>query len=174
MSLVAVFFLMIRRPPRSTLFPYTTLFRSGAEKLLGNGDMLFVSAEASKPRRIQGTMISEKEIKAVTDFVKKNGTPEYNKEVLEQKTGGVKGGNFDVPDDDLFLDAVDCVIRSNKASSSLLQRRLRIGYARAARLLDLLEERGVVGPADGSRPRDVLISDISEIIDERQEEVEAE
>ncbi len=151
----------------------TILDQAGAERLLGNGDMLFVSAEASKPRRIQGTMISEKEIRAVTDFVKKNGMPEYNKEVLEQKIGGVKGGDFDVPDDDLFLDAVDCVIRSNKASSSLLQRRLRIGYARAARLLDLLEEKGVVGPADGSRPRDVLISDISEIIDESQEEAGA-
>ncbi len=148
----------------------TILDQSGAEKLLGNGDMLFTSAEFSKPKRIQGTFIAEKEVKGVTDFVKANGSPEYNKEVLEQKVGGVKGGDFDVPDDDLFLDAVDCVIRSNKASSSLLQRRLRIGYARAARLLDLLEERGVVGPADGSRPRDVLISDISEIIDEREEE----
>lgn len=147
----------------------TILDQSGAEKLLGNGDMLFTSAEFSKPKRIQGTFISEKEVKSVTDFVKSNGSPEYNKEVLEQKLGGVKGGDFDVPDDDLFLDAVDCVIRSNKASSSLLQRRLRIGYARAARLLDLLEERGVVGPADGSRPRDVLISDISEIIDEKEE-----
>lgn len=147
----------------------TILDQSGAEKLLGNGDMLFTSAEFSKPKRIQGTFISEKEVKGVTDFVKANGSPEYNKEVLEQKVGGVKGGDFDVPDDDLFLDAVDCVIRSNKASSSLLQRRLRIGYARAARLLDLLEERGVVGPQDGSRPRDVLISDISEIIDEKEE-----
>ncbi|MEK7447463.1 MAG: DNA translocase FtsK 4TM domain-containing protein [Patescibacteria group bacterium] len=147
----------------------TILDQSGAEKLLGNGDMLFVSAEFSKPKRIQGTFIAEKEVKAVTDFVKSNGSPEYNKEVLEQKIGGIKGGDFDIPDDDLFLDAVDCVIRSNKASSSLLQRRLRIGYARAARLLDLLEERDVVGPADGSRPRDVLISDISEIIDEKEE-----
>ncbi len=147
----------------------TILDQAGAEKLLGNGDMLFVSAEFSKPKRIQGTFISEKEVKAVTDFVKSEASPEYNKEVLEQKVGGTKGGDFDVPDDDLFLDAVDCVIRSNKASSSLLQRRLRIGYARAARLLDLLEEKGVVGPPDGSRPRDVLISDISEIIDEKEE-----
>jgi len=148
----------------------TILDQAGAEKLLGNGDMLFTSAEFSKPKRIQGTFISEKEVKAVTDFVKANGSPEYNKEVLEQKIGGIKGGDFDVPDDDLFLDAVDCVIRSGKASSSLLQRRLRIGYARAARLLDLLEERGVVSTADGSRPRDVLINDISEIIDEKEEE----
>ncbi len=143
----------------------TILDQSGAEKLLGNGDMLFVSAEFSKPKRIQCAFISEKEVKAVTDFVKSEGEPEYNKEVLEQKVGGVKGGDFDVPDDDLFLEAVDCVIRSNKASSSLLQRRLRIGYARAARLLDLLEEKGIVSQADGSRPRDVLISDISEIMD---------
>ncbi len=147
----------------------TILDQAGAEKLLGNGDMLFVSAEFSKPKRIQGTFISEKEVKAVTDFVKSEASPEYNKEVLEQKVGGTKSSDFDIPDDDLFLDAVDCVIRSNKASSSLLQRRLRIGYARAARLLDLLEEKGVVGPPDGSRPRDVLISDISEIIDEKEE-----
>ena len=148
----------------------TILDQSGAEKLLGNGDMLFLSSEFSKPKRIQCAFISEKEVKAVTDFVKSEGEPDYNKDVLEQKVGNAGNGDFDVPDDDLFLEAVDCVIRSNKASSSLLQRRLRIGYARAARLLDLLEERGIVSPADGSRPRDVLISDISEIMDKDEEE----
>jgi S-DNA-T family DNA segregation ATPase FtsK/SpoIIIE len=128
----------------------------------------FVSAEFSKPKRIQGTYISEQEVRGVTDFIKKEGTPEYNEDVLSQHVGNGSRGDFDVPDDDLFLEAVDCVVRSQKASSSLLQRRLRIGYARAARLLDLLEDKGVVGPADGSRPRDVLISDISEIIDKEE------
>jgi len=80
------------------------------------------------------------------------------------KVGG-GGGEYGAVDDDLFYDAADCVIRAGKASASLLQRRLRIGYARAARLLDLLEERGVVGPQDGARPRDVMIDDISDIVE---------
>lgn len=141
----------------------TILDQGGAEKLLGMGDMLFISAELSKPKRIQGTFISEKEINKLTDFVKTQSEPQFNEEVLAQKQRG--GGNFDAPDDDLFLDACDIVIRAGKASASLLQRRLRIGYARAARLLDLLEERDIIGPQDGARPRDVLVTDISEILD---------
>jgi S-DNA-T family DNA segregation ATPase FtsK/SpoIIIE len=142
----------------------TILDQGGAEKLLGNGDMLFMSAELSKPRRIQGAYVSEPEVKQITEFVKTQAEPEYNDEILMQhaKVGG-GGGEYGSVDDDLFFDAADCVIRAGKASASLLQRRLRIGYARAARLLDLLEERGVVGPQDGARPRDVMIDDISEI-----------
>lgn len=142
----------------------TILDQSGAEKLLGMGDMLFVSAETPKPKRIQGSLVSEKEVKAVADFIRSQGEPEYNEEILKQPVRG--SGDFAAPDDDLFLDAADCAIRTGKASASLLQRRLRIGYARAARLLDLLEERGIIGPADGARPRDVLVSDISEVLDE--------
>jgi S-DNA-T family DNA segregation ATPase FtsK/SpoIIIE len=142
----------------------TILDQAGAEKLLGMGDMLFVSAETPKPKRIQGSLVSEKEVSGVVDFIKKQGEPEYNEEILKQPVKG--SGDFGAPDDDMFLDAADCVIRAGKASASLLQRRLRIGYARAARLLDLLEERGIIGPADGARPRDVLVSDISEVLDE--------
>jgi len=143
----------------------TILDQAGAEKLLGKGDMLFISAELSKPKRIQGVFISEKEVKEVTDFVKTSGEPDFEESILSQSSRNF-GGDFEVPDDDLFLDACDIVIRAGKASASLLQRRLRIGYARAARLLDLLEGRGIISQADGSRPRDVLITDISEIIGE--------
>ncbi len=143
----------------------TILDQNGAEKLLGMGDMLYISAEISKPKRIQGVYISEKEIKNVTSYLKEEGAPEYNEEVLTQpvRTGGEL---FEAPEDDLFLDACNVVVQSKKASASLLQRRLRVGYARAARLLDLLEERGVIGPADGSRPRDVLVDDVSQVVRE--------
>jgi DNA segregation ATPase FtsK/SpoIIIE, S-DNA-T family len=142
----------------------TILDQAGAEKLLGMGDMLFVSADTPKPKRIQGALVSEKEVNSITAFIKSEGEPEYNEEILKQATRS--SNDLSAPDDDLFLDAADCVIRAGKASASLLQRRLRIGYARAARLLDLLEERGIIGPADGARPRDVLVSDISEVLDE--------
>jgi S-DNA-T family DNA segregation ATPase FtsK/SpoIIIE len=151
----------------------TILDQSGAEKLLGMGDMLFVSPDTPKPKRIQGALVVEKEVKGITEFLKEQGEPEYNEEILKQPTKA-GGGDLGAPDDDLFLDAADCVIRAGKASASLLQRRLRIGYARAARLLDLLEERGIIGPADGARPRDVLVSDISEVLDEEELETAEE
>ena len=146
----------------------TILDQAGAEKLLGMGDMLFISADNPKPKRIQGAYVSEKEIKGVTDFIKNQGDPDYDEQILAQPTKN--SSDLGAPDDEMFIDAADCVVRAGKASASLLQRRLRIGYARAARLLDLLEERGIIGPADGARPRDVLISDISEILDETEEE----
>ena len=144
----------------------TILDQAGAEKLLGCGDMLFYSASISKPKRIQGVFVSEKEVRLVTDFLKSEGNPEYNEEVLAQPANRMKG-HIDVQgaDDELFKEAADVVIKSGKASASLLQRRLRIGYARAARLIDLLEEQGIVGPADGARPREVLASDVSEYDD---------
>jgi len=143
----------------------TIIDQGGAEKLLGMGDMLFMSAELSKPRRIQGAYVSETEVKQITEFVKSQAEPDYNDEILMQHTkAGGGGGEYGAVDDELFFDAADCVIRAGKASASLLQRRLRIGYARAARLLDLLEERGVVGPQDGARPRDVMVDDISDIV----------
>ncbi|HSX48482.1 MAG TPA: DNA translocase FtsK, partial [Candidatus Nanoarchaeia archaeon] len=145
----------------------TILDQGGAEKLLGKGDMLFSSPELPKPRRLQGAMISDKETKAVTDYLRDARAPQYNEEVLTQpgKGSGGRSGGFDMEDvdDDLFEEAADTVIRSGKASASLLQRRLRVGYARAARLLDILEERGVVGPPDGARPRDVLVSSMSDV-----------
>jgi DNA segregation ATPase FtsK/SpoIIIE, S-DNA-T family len=145
----------------------TILDQMGAEKLLGKGDMLFMSPEYMKPRRIQGAWVDEKEVKAVTDFLRKQREPSYNDEVLAMKVtlgkGGGGGGEAGEIDDDLFEEAAEAVIRAGKASTSMLQRRLRIGYARAARLVDLLEEQGVVGPADGARPRDVLVSSLDSV-----------
>jgi S-DNA-T family DNA segregation ATPase FtsK/SpoIIIE len=144
----------------------TILDQMGAEKLLGKGDMLFSSPEYIKPRRIQGVYIDDKETKALTDYLRSARSPQYNDEVLAQKVsfGGRKGGSdIGEPDDDMFDDAAAAVFAAGKASASMLQRRLRVGYARAARLLDLLEERGIIGPADGARPRDVLISSLDQV-----------
>lgn len=139
----------------------TIIDASGAEKLLGRGDMLFVSAETTKPRRIQGTLVIEKEVHKVVDFFKNQaGAVIYNEEIVEKAKRGLNipgmpdsGGGSD--EDDLFEAAKEEVMRAGKASASLLQRRLRVGYARAARLLDILEDAGVVGPADGAKPREV-------------------
>jgi S-DNA-T family DNA segregation ATPase FtsK/SpoIIIE len=140
----------------------TIIDSSGAEKLLGNGDMLFVSAEFNKPRRVQGAFIGEAEVRKVVDFFKNQaGAVIYNEEVIEKPKrglglngmGGADGGGDD--DDELFDAAKEEVIRAGKASASLLQRRLRIGYARAARLLDILEERNIIGPGEGAKPREV-------------------
>ena len=136
---------------------------SGAEKLLGNGDMLFISAELTKPKRIQGAYVSGKEVKKVVEFFRQQaGAVIYNEEIVEKpKTGvnipGFSGGSGDGmdTDDDLFEAAVEEVKNAGKASASLLQRRLRIGYARAARLLDILESKGIIGPGDGAKPREV-------------------
>lgn len=141
----------------------TIIDQSGAEKLLGRGDMLYVSPEFGKPKRVQGVLVLESEIKKVTDFLKQEGSPMYDEEIQEfgnrasagNSGGGSQDGNID---DDLYEEAREIVTSSGKASASYLQRRLRIGYARAARLLDLLEEQGVVGPAVGAKPREVLSS----------------
>lgn len=144
----------------------TILDQMGAEKLLGKGDMLFSSPDMAKPRRIQGVYLSEDEVKAVTDYLRKAQAPQYNEEVVSQKVrlaGSKGGGDYGDPDDDMYNEAAEAVLRAGKASASMLQRRLRVGYARAARLLDLLEERGIIGPADGARPRDVLVSSLDEV-----------
>ena len=147
----------------------TILDQMGAEKLLGKGDMLFASPDFMKPRRIQGAFLDEKEVKGVTDYLRSQREPSYNDEVLAQKVtlGGGRasggGGEAGDIDDELFDEAAEAVIRAGKASTSMLQRRLRVGYARAARLIDLLEEQGVVGPADGARPRDVLVSSLDQV-----------
>lgn len=143
----------------------TILDSSGAEKLLGKGDMLFASAESPKPRRIQGVFMTEKETSNITSYLREQRQPQYNEEVLAQPVNVGHGNgshSFGDADDDLFNEAAETVIRTGKASASLLQRRLRVGYARAARLLDILEERGIVGPADGARPRNVLVSSLNE------------
>lgn len=140
----------------------TIIDSSGAEKLLGNGDMLFVSAESNKPKRVQGAFLSEDEVRKVVDFFKNQaGAVIYNEDVIEKpKRGlglnGMGGADADGNDEDEMYDAAkEEVMRAGKASASLLQRRLRVGYARAARLLDILEDKGIIGPGDGSKPREV-------------------
>ncbi len=140
----------------------TIIDMQGAEKLLGNGDLLFVTATASKPRRVQGELVEEEEIKRVTEYLRQQGQPDYDEDVPEKdkKPGelpGLVGSGEEEIDDNLFNAAKEEVMRMGKGSASLLQRRLRIGYARAARLLDILEEKGIVGPPDGSKPREVLV-----------------
>lgn len=138
----------------------TIIDSSGAEKLLGKGDMLFSASDLGKPRRIQGAFVTEKEIKSVVDHLKEQGEPEYNEEVVEKKTSTMVPGTSGMPSDDvdpLFDEARTVVVQAGKASASLLQRRLRVGYARAARLLDSLEEAGIVGPSEGSKPREVFV-----------------
>ncbi len=137
----------------------TILDTSGAEKLLGKGDMLFLAADSPKPRRLQGAFVSDMEVRRLVDYLKDLGEPEYEEEVVDgsaKKESGFAGVGGEA-DDDLLEDAKEVVVQAGKASASLLQRRLRVGYARAARLLDLLEDRGMIGPADGAKPRDVLI-----------------
>lgn len=136
----------------------TILDQAGADKLLGNGDMLYVSSEVGKPKRIQGILVGEKEIKSVTDFLKQQAPPSYDQAIQDFRPGGIGGiGTNGEIDDTLYEDAKKTVVLAGKGSASLLQRRLRVGYARAARLLDLLEQEGIIGPSEGAKPRDVLI-----------------
>ena len=138
----------------------TILDVNGAEKLLGNGDMLFSPVGASKPIRAQGAFVVEKEIRNVVSFLIKNSpSPEYEQEVLEyKKSKGILRETEEEEEDELFNDAVSIIINSKQASISILQRKLRIGYTRAARLIDVMEKKGIVGPYDGRNPRKILIS----------------
>jgi S-DNA-T family DNA segregation ATPase FtsK/SpoIIIE len=154
----------------------TILDTAGAEKLLGHGDLLFLSAELSKPKRIQGPYITEEELKAVVTFIKENNKVEVVE--TEDTEGGYDtngpivpagfdhfmeaSGSSEEEDDDLFDEAVAVVAEAKKASASLLQRRLKVGYARAARLLDLMQAADLIGPGDGAKPRDVNIEKIEE------------
>lgn len=139
----------------------TILDMAGSEKLLGEGDMLYLSGEVSKPKRLQGTYVSEREIKEVVNFLKKEGAPQYEEEILKMPVKTSKGWT-ELPEDDLYKEAAELVIRAGRASASLLQRRLKVGYARAARLLDILEEKGLVSPPEDSKPRQVLINSLEE------------
>ncbi len=147
----------------SSIDSRTILDHAGAEKLLGNGDMLYITASLSKPKRIQGAFVSETEVEKVTEFIRtKNGQPEYVEAIT---TGQVTGGSAasatamgSADDNDPMLeDARRVIIENQKASASLLQRRLSVGYARAARLLDLMEEKGWIGPGQGAKPREIFI-----------------
>lgn len=145
----------------------TILDCPGAEKLLGRGDMLLLTAELSKPKRIQGAFVSEEEMKRVVKAIKGDTLPSYDESIVSKNAGGNSGGTVNLfggasdDQDSLFDEAKQLVIESGKASASLLQRRLKVGYARAARLLDELEEAGIVGPADGAKPREVFTEHFS-------------
>lgn len=140
----------------------TILDMGGAEKLLGNGDLLYLSSSSPKPKRIQGIFVSESEVKRVVKFVKDQKKPE-EEGIGEDIAGEIKPTTLEFNDveksgedeDSLYEAAKTEVVRAKKASASLLQRRLRVGYARAARLIDILEQKGIVGPADGAKPREV-------------------
>ncbi|TAL14035.1 DNA translocase FtsK [Patescibacteria group bacterium] len=146
----------------------TILDKVGAEKLLGSGDMFLVTPEMSKPRRIQGALVTDDEVHKITDHLRLQSMPQYNDEVVAQPVqlngkGGVVMDYDSGSDDGMYKDALRVVIESGKASASLLQRRLRVGYARAARLIETMEDQGIIGPADGARPREVLVSSIDEL-----------
>jgi len=137
----------------------TILDHSGAEKLLGRGDMLFISSELSKPKRLQGAFVGDKEIKHVVDYLRNIREPNYQTDIVE-KTTVVEGIEGNLAGDEMLSQAREEVVRAKRGSASLLQRRLRVGYARAARLLDLLEQEGTIGPADGAKPREILKNDL--------------
>lgn len=161
----------------------TILDTAGAEKLLGRGDSLFVSAETSKPKRIQGPMISEKESEKVVEFLKNKGKEilgeDYGydsdlSEMLIHEAQDQEETLFDVGDDELYQEAYEVVVKVGKASASLLQRYLKVGYARAARLLDILEARSVIGPSQGAKPREVYSIEGSAFIDQAQDKITIE
>ena len=135
----------------------TILDMSGAEKLLGKGDMLYFPVGASKPKRIQGAFISETEVENLTDYVKKQQKPSYEKSLTEIKKVDLSESKQETTDE-LFNEAVALVVENGQASISLLQRRLHIGYTRAARLIDQMEDRGYVGGYEGTKPREILIT----------------
>ena len=146
----------------------TILDAAGAEKLLGQGDMLIKTAQMGKPKRVQGAWVTDEEVVKITDHLRMQSAPQYNDEIVAQPVQlGGKGGvvmDFDSgSSDDMYKDAVRVVVESKKASASLLQRRLRVGYARASRLVEEMEDQGIIGPADGARPREVLISSLDEL-----------
>jgi S-DNA-T family DNA segregation ATPase FtsK/SpoIIIE len=135
------------------------LDQGGADKLIGQGDMLFLHANSSKPRRIQGAWVTEKEIASVVGHCRRQSHPTYVEGVTVEEPGpGGASGAMDGDDDELLKEALELVVRSQLGSTSMLQRKLKVGFARAGRLMDLLEQRGVVGPSQGSKPRDVLMT----------------
>ena len=153
----------------SSLESRIILDTTGAEKLVGKGDMLYAPLGGGKPQRVQGCFISPEEIEEVVQFVKQSGEPQYSDEVIakieesvQEKEKAPKGGAADLTaadeGDELFPAAVEVVLETGQASVSMLQRRLKLGYSRAARLVDQMEDRGVVGPFEGSKPRQLLIT----------------
>ncbi len=142
----------------------TILDMAGAEKLLGKGDMLFYPAGAPKPTRIQGAFVSDKEVEKIVDFIKNNGEATYNDEIIKQiENANSTDKEIDSQDEDddtdpLLMDAIDVVVETGQASTSFIQRRFKVGYARAGRIIDQMEERGIISGFQGSKPREVLMS----------------
>ena len=142
----------------------TILDMAGAEKLLGKGDMLFYPAGAAKPTRVQGAFISDKEVEKVVDFVKANGEATYNDDILEQieKANStdkeIEEQENDDDTDPLLMETIEVVVETGQASTSFIQRRFKVGYARAGRIIDQMEERGIISGFQGSKPREVLMS----------------
>ena len=135
----------------------------GAERLIGRGDMLFMPIDASKPIRIQGCYLSEGETNTLVNYLKEQERPDYKFAVIDSGDGGRSsmggsGGGDDEIDDAFLEQAVRLVVNNGQASTSMLQRRFRIGYTRAARIVEMMEERGIVGPLNGAKPREILIS----------------
>ena len=147
----------------------TILDMGGAEKLLGRGDMLFNPVGAAKPRRVQGCFVADDEIEAVIGYIKNDSTAEYDDQIVQEidshviagkggRTGASESSDDSDGEDEMLMAAIECVVEAGMASTSLLQRRLKLGYARAARIVDEMEARGIVGPFEGSKPRQVLIT----------------
>ncbi|MGE0887014.1 MAG: DNA translocase FtsK [Blastocatellales bacterium] len=149
----------------------TIIDTNGAEGLLGQGDMLFLGPGTSRLVRVHGAYVDEKEVKRICDFIRKQGDPAYNEKIVmnEKEADGSNGGDY--TKDEKYDDAVRIVVKNQKASTSLLQRHLRIGYGRAASIVDMMEREGIVGPEDGTKPRQVLVKpDFLERLDQLREE----
>ncbi len=138
------------------------LDQNGAEKLIGRGDMLYNPLGIPKPLRVQGCYLSAAEVEAVTEYIKQSGTAQYSQEILDhmERSASEEGSLYEEDEeaDDRLDEAIDLVIQSGQASASMLQRKLKLGYARAGRLIDQMESRGIIGPSDGAKPRQVLLS----------------
>ena len=137
----------------------TILDMAGAEKLLGRGDMLFHPVGRSKPIRVQGANITDAEVERVVEFVKSQGNAAYDDNIIDEiNTGGVRLENGETENDELLPRAIELVVETGQASVSLIQRKFKVGYARAARIVDQMEARGIIGGYEGSKPRQILIS----------------
>ena len=142
----------------SSIDSRTILDKSGAETLLGKGDMLYLSADSSKPIRVQGAFLSDEEVEKVVDFVKSQSeAPQYDPNMTPSEVSSQNGGSLGEDVDPLYKEVLLFIAKTQKASASLLQRRFKIGYNRAARIIDMLEEDGYIGPVDGSKPRKVFL-----------------
>jgi S-DNA-T family DNA segregation ATPase FtsK/SpoIIIE len=135
----------------------TIIDTNGAENLLGSGDMLFLPPGTAKLQRIHGAYISESELVRITDFLRNQKPPEYDEKVTEAAALEPGGTNIEEEYDEKYDEAVALITKTRQASISMIQRRLRIGYNRAARIIEMMEKEGIVGPSDGAKPREVLV-----------------